>query len=435
MEKKALSSWGNYPKVQSEIFRPENASDIQDLLLSGSPFVPRGNGRSYGDSSLGSKVISSQRLNKFLGFDKASGILHCESGVLLSEILQVIVPEGFFLPVTPGTKFITVGGAIAADVHGKNHHVDACFSEHVIFLELVNADGQIIRCSKTENAALFWKTAGGMGTTGYILSAAFNLKKIESSYIRQESLKARNLDEVMDYFEASQDWTYTVAWIDCLQKGKNQGRSVLLRGEHAKKEELPDKWKKDPLKVPKKLNLSIPFQLPGFVLNTLSIKAFNFLYYHKQFQKEQQAIVSYEPFFYPLDFIHHWNRMYGKKGFTQYQFVLPKASSKEGLADMLDHIRKSGQGSFLTVLKLFGKGNDKAPHVFPQEGYTLAMDFPIRKGLPKLLSELDERVLSYGGRLYLAKDAFMSKEMFDKTYPDFPTSDTFTSDQQIRLHS
>lgn len=435
MQKKELSSWGNYPKVQAEIYQPEEAQEISNLLLSGGTFVPRGNGRSYGDSSLGSQVISSQRLNKFLAFDKSAGILHCESGVLLSEILELVVPVGYFLPVTPGTKFITLGGAIAADVHGKNHHVDACFSEHLLFIELIDAKGQVIRCSKTENAELFWKTAGGMGATGFIISAAFQLKSIESSFIKQESLKARNLEEVMEYFEASKDWTYTVAWIDCLQKGKNQGRSVLLRGEHAKKNELPAKWQKNPLNIPQKLNLAIPFQLPGFVLNTLSIKAFNFLYYNKQFNKEKTAIVPYEPFFYPLDFIHHWNRMYGKKGFTQYQFVIPKESSQEGLTEILNHIRKSGQGSFLTVLKLFGKENTLAPHVFPQEGYTLAMDFPIRKGLQKLLSELDERVLNYGGRLYLAKDAFMTKEMFHKTYPNFPQSDTFTSDQQLRLHT
>ncbi|MEM6803522.1 MAG: FAD-binding oxidoreductase [Bacteroidota bacterium] len=434
MQKEEVSNWGNYPKRKAEVFFPENTTDLRKLLQSGKRLVPRGNGRSYGDSSLGEYIISSKRLDKFIDFDREKGILYTESGVLLSEILDLILPAGYFLPVTPGTKFISIGGAIAADVHGKNHHVDACFSEHLIFIDLIDPAGEYIRCSKSEHPEIFWRTVGGMGNTGFILSASFRLKAIESAYIRQESLKAKNLEEVMEFFEASESWTYTVAWIDCLQKGKDQGRSLLLRGEHAKLEELPAKYQAQPLKLPKKFKLSIPVNLPAFVLNTFSIKAFNFLYYHKQLSKLSKGIVSYEPFFYPLDFIHHWNRMYGKRGFTQYQFVLPKASSKEGLKDILDTIRKSKQGSFLTVLKLFGKSNSKAPHTFPQEGYTLAMDFPIRKGLDQLLAELDKIVLTYGGRLYLAKDAFMSKKMFADTYEDFPKPSIFSSDQQIRLH-
>ena len=433
MLKEELSNWGNYPRVKAELHYPESAEEVRQLLSAAQRLVPRGNGRSYGDSSLGQAILSSKRLNKFLAFDEKEGILHCEAGVLLSEILEVVVPAGYFLPVTPGTKFITVGGAIAADVHGKNHHVDACFSEHLLFIDLIDDKGSLIRCSKEEHSELFWKTVGGMGNTGFILAASFRLKPVETAYIRQESLKAKNLEEVMAFFEESESWTYTVAWIDCLQKGKNQGRSLLLRGEHAKREELPAKWKDKPLEQPKKIQLNMPIQLPGFVLNTLSIKAFNFLYYNKQFSKVSKAIVPYEPFFYPLDFIHNWNRMYGKKGFTQYQFVLPKEKSREGLKEILDQIRTSKQGSFLTVLKLFGKSNPLAPHTFPQEGYTLAMDFPIRKGLPDLLKKLDEIVLRYEGRLYLAKDAFMSKAMYEHTYPDFPQPSIFSSDQQIRL--
>ena len=431
--KSQISNWGNYPKVEAKIEQPAYISDVQKAVRDHNQLIARGNGRSYGDASLGRCVLSTRKLNKFLAFDTEMGIISCQAGVLLSEILEVITPKGFFLPVTPGTKFVTVGGAIAADVHGKNHHAEGCFSQHLISFELVDHEGELISCSPSENEGLFWQTVGGMGSTGVIVSATFYLKPIESVYIKQEALQARNLDEIMQFFAESESWTYTMAWIDCLQKGKNMGRSILLRGEHARREELPLKLRKEPLKFRKRLKLNIPFNFPGFVLNSLSIRVFNFLYYHKQLKKIRRGIVSYDPFFYPLDAINNWNRMYGKRGFTQHQFVLPKSTSREGLEEILTAISKSGHGSFLAVLKLFGDENPFAPNSFPKEGYTLALDFPIKKGLPALLAKLDALVLKHGGRLYLAKDAFMSKEMFAKTYPNFPKSAKFQSDQQIRL--
>lgn len=411
-----ITNWGNYPNIDSQFTSLEFEEEIKRYAASQETFITRGNGRCYGDSSLHTHILSTLKFNKILHFDTEKGIITCQSGVLLSEILEAVVPKGFFLPVTPGTKFITVGGAVAADVHGKNHHAEGCFSNHVLFFDLLTATNEVIRCTKTENSELFWATCGGMGLTGVILNVCFALKKIETAYIKMESIKARNLQEIMDLFEESQSWTYTMAWLDCLQKGNALGRSVMMRGEHAQIQELTESKKQNPLFLKEKPKLAIPFYFPDFVLNTFSVKAFNFLYYHKQFTKQKNQIVPYEPFFYPLDAIHHWNRMYGKKGFTQYQFVLPKAHSKEGLSLILNKISKSGQGSFLVVLKLFGKGNALAPLSFPIEGYTLALDFKIQKGVFELLDELDKIVLDLGGRLYLAKDARMSATFFKKTY-------------------
>jgi decaprenylphospho-beta-D-ribofuranose 2-oxidase len=411
-----ISNWGNYPTIESKFTALEFEDEIQAYMLRQEHFITRGNGRCYGDSALHTHILSTLKFNKILSFDTQNGIITCQSGVLLSDILEVTVPYGFFLPVTPGTKFITVGGAVAADVHGKNHHAEGCFSNHVVYFELLTPTNEIVRCSKTENNNLFYATCGGMGLTGVILNVCFTLKKIETAYIRMESIKARNLDEIMSLFEASQSWTYTMAWLDCLQKGKDLGRSIMMRGEHALIQELPQNKKATPLLLKEKPKLDIPFYFPDFVLNTFSVKAFNFLYYHKQIPKQKNQTVPYEPFFYPLDAIHHWNKMYGKKGFTQYQFVLPKEHSKEGLSLMLNRISKSGQGSFLVVLKLFGKGNPLAPLSFPMEGYTLALDFKIQKGVFELLNELDKIVLDLGGRLYLAKDARMSATFFKETY-------------------
>jgi len=411
-----IANWGNYPIVEGDVTSLEFEDEIMNYATQQDAFTIRGNGRSYGDSSLDAHIFSTLKFNKILSFDTEKGIISCQSGVLLSEILALIVPKGFFLPVTPGTKLITVGGAIGADVHGKNHHKDGCFSAHLIDFELLNANNEIIRCSKTENTDLFWLTCGSMGLTGIILNVTFSLKKIVTAYIRQESIKASNLDEIMDLFEHSQNWTYTMAWLDCLQKGKSLGRSVMMRGEHAEIEEISEQKKAKPLVLDVKPKLSIPFYFPNFALNTFSVKAFNFLYYNKQFAGQSNQIIPYEPFFYPLDAIYHWNRMYGKNGFTQYQFVLPKESSKEGLELILRRISQSGQGSFLVVLKLFGKANLLSPLSFPIEGYTLALDFKIQKGIFELLDELDKIVLDLGGRLYLAKDARMKAEFFRHTY-------------------
>lgn len=413
-----ISNWGNYPVRKSKIGEFDYVDDIKQFVSDHNKLIVRGNGRCYGDSSLNDIVLSQLAYDKIIELNRKEAIITCQSGVLLSDILDVTVKYGLFLPVTPGTKFITVGGAVAADVHGKNHHVEGCFSDHVLWMTVLLEDGSVAKCSKDDNPELFYATSGGMGLTGVILEVCFRLKPINSAYIRQESIKAKNLDEVMKLFEDSENWTYTVAWINCLAKGKSQGRSILMRGEHADVDELPKKCKNRPLELKKKLQLNIPLNFPNFTLNKWSIKAFNFLFYNKQFKKVLKNIIDYNSFFYPLDAIANWNRMYGSRGFTQYQFVLPKENSSEGLKEILTRISKSGKGSFLAVLKLFGKPNDNAMLSFPREGYTLALDFRIEKGLFKLLDELDEIVIKYGGRHYLAKDVRMTANTFSESYLD-----------------
>ena len=403
-----VTNWGNFPVVEKEIKSEDSVDRIKDFVRNNNEVIARGNGRCYGDASLSEHIFSTKRLNKFISFDRLNGIIECESGVLLSQILEIIVPQGYFLYVTPGTKFISVGGAIASDVHGKNHHAEGCFSEYVEAFSLLNENSEVITCSRTENTDKFWATIGGMGLTGIILSARFKLKNIETAYIRQESIKAQNLDEIFKLFEESESWTYNVAWIDCLQTGKNIGRSILMRGEHAFKHELPKKLQQNPLRLKQKFIPKVPFYFPDFMLNKWSVRLFNYLYFNKQKRKEIKNFVDYETFFYPLDVVNDWNKIYGKKGFIQYQMVIPKAQGKEGMRKILDTIAKSGNGSFLAVLKLFGKENPLAYNAFPLEGYTLALDFKVNSKLTKLVADLDEIVEEFGGRIYLTKDS-MSK--------------------------
>ena len=403
-----VTNWGNFPVVEKEIKSEDSVDRIKDFVRNNNEVIARGNGRCYGDASLSEHIFSTKRLNKFISFDRLNGIIECESGVLLSQILEIIVPQGYFLYVTPGTKFISVGGAIASDVHGKNHHAEGCFSEYVEAFSLLNENSEVITCSRTENTDKFWATIGGMGLTGIILSAKFKLKNIETAYIRQESIKAENLDEIFKLFEESESWTYNVAWIDCLQTGKNIGRSILMRGEHAFKHELPKKLQQNPLRLKQKFIPKVPFYFPDFMLNKWSVRLFNYLYFNKQKRKEIKNFVDYETFFYPLDVVNDWNKIYGKKGFIQYQMVIPKAQGKEGMRKILDTIAKSGNGSFLAVLKLFGKENPLAYNAFPLEGYTLALDFKVNSKLTKLVADLDEIVEEFGGRIYLTKDS-MSK--------------------------
>lgn len=426
-----VTNWGNFPIVEKEMRTADSLKVVQDFVLTHNEIAVRGNGRCYGDASLGEHIFSTKRLNKFISFDRLNGIIECESGVLLSEILEVIVHQGYFLYVTPGTKFVSVGGAIASDVHGKNHHLEGCFSEYVLEFDLMNERGDILKCSRTENEDLFWATIGGMGLTGIILSAKIQLKNIETAYIRQESIKAQNLDEIFQLFEESEDWTYNVAWIDCLQKGKNIGRSILMRGEHALKAELPKKQQDNALILKKKLMPTVPFYFPSFVLNNLSVKAFNFLYFNKQQKKQVNNFVDYETFFYPLDAINDWNKIYGKKGFIQYQMVIPKEKGKAGMKKILETIANSGNGSFLAVLKLFGKHNPLAYNSFPFEGYTLALDFKVNKKLEKLVEKLDEIVEEFGGRIYLTKDS-MSKPTLTN-YLKNVTNPKFISIQHKRI--
>ncbi len=413
MQKK-IANWGNYPSVESNEMQFRTLNELKQIVSSSTTAIARGNGRCYGDASLSEVTISTLKYDKVLFFDKTNGIIECQSGITLDQLLDVVVPAGWFLPVTPGTKFVTLGGVVASDVHGKNHHVDGAFSKHVISMEILLSSGETLVCNKLKNADLFEATCGGMGLTGVITTVRFQLKKVESSYIKQTKIRVDNLEELLQLFEESEHFTYSVAWIDCLKKGKGFGRSVLMLGEHALVNELSDKQKKKgALLMPVKKSISFPFNLPSWVLNNFTVKVFNFLFYHKNLKKNTTDIIPYEPFFYPLDAILHWNRGYGKKGFVQYQFVIP-TEHKNGLITILNRISEKGWGSFLAVLKVFGHQDDLIS--FPIKGYTLALDFPVREGLFEFLNELDEIVLQHEGRIYLSKDARMKSGTFWKGY-------------------
>lgn len=410
-----VSNWGNYPKIDAKVFDFSEIEEIRNLVLNSSELIPRGLGRSYGDSALNSTIISTLRYNRILEFDEKSGIIKCEAGVSFKELLDIFIPRGWFLPVTTGTKFVTVGGAIASDVHGKNHHIKGSISNHIINMDVLLYDGSTVTCSRNENSELFWATCGGMGLTGIILNASLKLLPIETSYICQETLKAKNIDELMNIFEDSAKWTYSFAWVDCLAKGKELGRSVLARGEHATREELcGTKYTTEPLRLHTGKKLNVPFNLPNITLNRFVSKIFNFFCYRIVPDNPTKSIVSYERFFYPLDAIHNLNKIYGPRGFTQYQVVFPKKNSEEGIKKLLTKIAYSNEIPFLAGLKLFGKQDSFIS--FPEEGYTLAVEFPITPSLFAFLNDLDNIVLEYGGRLYLTKDVRMSSEIFKKTY-------------------
>ena len=412
--KKNIANWGNYPVIESDerqfTFKEQLAPIVQEF----DQFIPRGNGRCYGDASLEKQTISTLKYNKALLFDTEKGIFKCESGMLLEEVLEIIVPKGWFLPVTPGTKYITIGGAVGSDVHGKNHHVDGSFSNHIYEMEIMLADGSITNCSPTYQTDLFEATCGGMGLTGVITTVTFQLKKIETAYIKQKQIKAKNLEEIIDLFEKHKEATYSVAWIDCLKKGSGFGRSILILGEHAKVDDLPASKKANPLYLKPKPKIPFPFTLPSWVLNQFTISIFNFLYYGKNYKRVIENVVPYEPFFYPLDVILDWNKGYGKKGFVQYQFVVP-LEGKQGLVDILKKISDKGLASFLAVLKVFGEQDSLIS--FPKEGYTLALDIPVRDGLFEFLDELDQIVLKYNGRIYMSKDARMHPNVLKEGYP------------------
>ena len=411
-----IADWGNYPTVDATVKSFSNTKNLRKVLSEFQNSITRGLGRCYGDSALWQNIISSLKLNRMLEFKEYAGILTCEAGVSLKEILEVFVPRGWFLPVTPGTKFVTVGGAIAADVHGKNHHKEGTFSDHLLSVKIMLPDGSILRCSETENPEILKAICGGMGLTGIILHATFKLRKIETAFIKQKTVKARDINEIMNLFKKHDSSTYSVAWIDCLATGNSLGRSILILGEHAMVDDLKGlNISEGPLDVKKKKKFTIPFTLPDFVLNQFTARAFNALYYTSSSQK-RCSIVDYDTFFYPLDRVNNWNKLYGSTGFTQYQCVLPKQVSQKGLKEILNMISTSGIGSFLAILKLMGPANSNLIS-FPMEGYTLALDFPITAKLFPFLDELDKIVLEYGGRLYLAKDARMSGEMFRNSYP------------------
>lgn len=415
MPESRYQSWGRYPKVEQQavdyLWRFETLPESGNTTL-----LPFGNGRSYGDVCLNSSgtLIDCRRLNRLISFDQERGILRCESGTLLSDILQIIVPKGWFLAVTPGTQFVTMGGAIANDVHGKNHHRAGTFGSHLRCFELLRSDGSRLHCSPTENTDFFQATIGGLGLTGVITWAEIQLKAINSPLIDQEVVRFSNLDQFFSLAEES-DLTheYTVAWIDCLAKGKELGKGLFVRGNHAEKiEQRPNRKSKKAL--------SFPIDPPFALINGPTLKLFNTLYYRKQYGERSHSTVGYEPFFYPLDAIKNWNRIYGSKGFFQYQCVIPTEHAAEAIRDILQRISDAGVGSFLAVLKMFGDRASPGLLSFPTPGATLALDFPNSgEKILQLLDSLDQVTRAANGKIYPAKDARMSAQDFKNQYPDY----------------
>ncbi|HEV2176555.1 MAG TPA: FAD-binding oxidoreductase [Terriglobia bacterium] len=413
-----LSGWGRFPVEPCHLYRPEKRSDVRAILGSGqeSSYIGRGLGRSYGDAALNrdAGTICPIRLNRFISFDERTAVLECECGVSLAEIIEYFLPRGFFLPVTPGTKFVTVGGAIAADVHGKNHHRDGTISGFLLDFRLLVSSGEVLACSRSENCGAFWATVGGMGLTGFILSARIRLRPVESAYVRVDHQRTHNLDETLNVMAETDDgYQFSVAWLDCLARADSLGRAVLIRGNHARAGDVPH-TRGSPLSLPPRHRLKIPFDLPAWALNRAAVAAFNALYYRGHGDAARQ-LIDLERFFYPLDAVGNWNRLYGKRGLAQYQVVVPENGGRQALAALLQKLGSSHCAAFLAVLKRFGEGNPGLLS-FPMRGYTLAVDLPVSRALGPFLHELDTIVLDCGGRVYLAKDAVMRPETFAASY-------------------
>lgn len=415
-----MSGWGNCPSQMCRKREAHSWADVESVVTcpSPGPIIARGLGRSYGDPAINSQgtVLEMSRLNRFIAFDARTGILKCEAGVSFADIIEYFLPQGWFLPTTPGTKFVTVGGAIAADVHGKNHHIDGSFGNFVSALTLLLADGAVTECSRESDPELFWATVGGMGLTGVILSAVIQLVRVETAYCTVDYRRTRNLESTLDTFATTHhDFRHSVAWIDCVATGAALGRSVVMLGNNARQCELPRELAATPLALPRRANRNVPFYFPTGTLNSWTVRAFNTLYYAKN--GDRRETVDFNSFYYPLDGIRNWNRIYGRSGFVQYQALFPTSTARAGLQALLECISKSQQASFLAVLKGCGPATEgMLSFLFP--GYTLALDFPYRgQATRQLFEKLDRIVLDHAGRLYLAKDSLTSAETFARMYP------------------
>ncbi len=409
-----ISGWGRIPVPGREV-RSENLERLTEHAV-----LSRGLGRSYGDSALpppsARDVATTTLADRILAFDEESGLLRAEAGLSLRELNRIFLPRGFFVPVTPGTQFVTLGGMVAADVHGKGHHRVGCFGEHVTRLRMRVADGRVLSCSDEEHPDLFRATLGGMGLTGHVLEVEVRMRRIRSPWIWQESQRVDDIDAYVDALkDAAAKWPYTVGWIDCLSRGRNMGRGILMAGDWADPSVAPARFPRP------KPRVTMPLELPGFVLGRPSVKAFNTAFYWKHLPREKAGIVHWESFFYPLDMIRHWNRMYGRRGFTQYQCVLPEAAGRGSARRVLDILTQRGGASFLCVIKDCGP-EGKGMLSFPMKGISIALDIAVRDDTQELVDALNEQVIEEGGRIYLAKDTFTRPEHFrqmEKRLPEF----------------
>jgi len=407
---KGVSSWGRLSADPHEVVSLSNLASMASVLARRQPGIALGMARSYGDMCLNSGGVlwSTTRLDHLIHFDEVTGRLRCEAGVLLRDIQRLAVPRGWMLPVTPGTQLVTVGGAIANDVHGKNHHVQGSFGDHVQSLKLMRTDGAVVECGPTTAAAWFAATVGGMGLTGVIVEAELQLRKVAGPWLRTETVPYGNLDEFFALADASEEeWEHTVAWIDCI--GSREGRGLFMRANHAETQQRSE---------PEKRKLAVPFVPPVSMVNRLTLYPFNAGYFHHQRRRAGAMISHYESYSYPLDSVRDWNRIYGPRGFYQYQSVVPTAVRRDASRAMLDEITRSGEGSFLAVLKTFGNRASRGMLSFPMAGATFALDFPNRGGVTlALFDRLDAIVREAGGRIYCAKDARMPRTLFEAGYP------------------
>jgi len=394
-----ISGWGLTPSIESQKIKHANK------ISWGKSFIAKGNLRSYGDSALSKRHIDMLESDYLISFDEKKGILTAEAGVLLKDIIEIAIPKGWFPPVVPGTKYISLGGAIASDIHGKNHHKDGCFSNFIESITLLLPNNKSVICSKQNNRELFLATCGGMGLTGVILKASIQLKKINSRNIEQKIFKTKNLKETFEIFEKISNYDYSVAWIDCIKKGRKMGRSVVMTGKFCNDGKL---------NTIKEKSVNVPFYFPSFLLNSFTIKVFNYLYYSLK-RNMTKSIVNYDKFFFPLDSLLNWNRIYGRSGFFQFQFIIPLNSSFEGINYVLENLSRHKVGSFLAVLKLYGKENNNLLS-FPMSGYSLALDFKNTESNKRLISSLTDYIIGLNGRVYLAKDSIMTKDQFNKSY-------------------
>ena len=414
-----LSGWGRYPRRKGRVARPENISSLE--LAEEEALIARGQGRSYGDAAMPAEngcALLTERLNRYVAFDENTGILKTEAGTTLAEVLETFVPRGWFPAVTPGTKFVSVGGCVAADVHGKNHHDAGSFGAQTTELALKSADGTNVTCSPERDADLFWATVGGMGLTGIITEASFRLVPIETASLMVRHQPARDLEECLRLLENSSTDEHVACWIDGTAKGASLGAGVMISGRHARRSELSQTGS-NPLHFKARRSPRLPFSPPSWALNNLAAILFNRLYSRRQTRKNAPFVSDIDSFFYPLDALENWNAFYGKAGFVQHQCVLPLSEAASGFRLMLEALGQSGLPSFLTVLKRFGREGTGLLS-FPMAGYTLSLDFAMRgPALLDLLRKLDAIVMQRGGRIYLAKDACLDPETFRAMYPRY----------------
>jgi len=405
-----ISSWGRLSNNPHKLEIFKDPKSLQTSIASSPNGIAFGNGRSYGDVCLnsGSSLWLTQGLNCFISFDRLSGLLKCESGVLLKDIQDITVPEGWMLPVSPGTQLITVGGAIANDIHGKNHHVKGSFGDHVTLIKLLRTNGEEIECGPNLHPEWFAATLGGIGLTGVILEAVIQLRRVNGPWLESETIPYSNLEDFFELADSSEKkWEHTVSWVDCA--AGHGSRGLFMRGNHSNNQAEPPTQKK-------KINISIT--PPISLINKLSLSPFNNAYFRLNKNKSLSRQIHYKSFFYPLDNINNWNRMYGPKGFYQHQCVIPREVGKDVINEMLSQIALAGEGSFLAVLKTFGNRKSVGMLSFPKPGVTLALDFPNNGAKTlKLLERLDAIVAQAFGRIYLAKDAHMSRSLFERGYP------------------